>query len=142
MPLPSRPLARRLFLAAALLAPGAGAAAAEATPAPADFSPYVARLVGNLCPAFVAQIADKPAIAPMLRRRPIDVADVCACTERGFLADGRLRSEFARPPEQVAENMKTDNLRAYFTMRLLQATMACLAAEFSDILADNDPARR
>lgn len=106
-----------------------------------DLSPYINGIVMDLCPSFANQIINQPALAPMLRNRPVQVSTVCACTESMFRADRRLQREFVRDYPTLSRRLKTDNLRAYLAMRVMQSAMACLANEFSEVLAVNDPAR-
>ena len=125
------PTLRMLPLVAALCLPLFGRAQDAAT--------QVNQMVGTMCPQFTRQLAVRPEIELVLRARPIDLEAVCACTRSAFSDDSRLQDEFKTGADSLRERMKSEQLRAYFTMRLMHSVLVCVAPEFEATLAASAP---
>jgi hypothetical protein len=95
----------------------------------------VAELVSAQCPRAASQLVDRPELKSILSQRPVDVAAVCTCTQRSFLADARLQAALNVDEQALPERMQNDQMRSYLTMRLMASVLACLTPELERSLA-------
>ncbi len=106
-----------------------------------DAAKQVNEMVGTMCPQFTRQLAVRPEIELVLRARPLNLEAVCSCTQETFSADIRLKDHFKEGDLPLREKMKSEQLRAYFTLRLMHSVLVCLAPEFEATLTASAPAQ-
>jgi hypothetical protein len=125
--------------AAAVVAAVAGAAACGAMAGPASTSgpatgapaPLLAFADASdaACRQLVPPLLARPDFAGVLKRRAIDIADVCRCVRGQLLADARLAPRFAGEPAEVDARLRTPELNSYLSMRLVSSAFACTSQE-------------
>jgi|ERR1019366_8366361 hypothetical protein len=132
---------RTCIFVAALFAINASAEAQTPNGGNQSSGVSVAELVAAQCPKFTSQLVDRPELKSILSQRPVDVAAVCTCTQRSFLADARLQKALNVDEQALVERMQGERMRAYLTMRLMASVLACLTPELERSLAATSPVR-
>lgn len=127
-----------LLFALIVFAPFAGAQDKKPAPTTAD---DMTKMIMSSCPQMVSKILSGQEIQPIIREHPIGPSNICACTETQFRADKRLADQFNVGLLTLNERMKSENLRAYFTVRLMSAVFACVGSELDKVLTDSDPSK-
>lgn len=130
----------RTFIAFAALVAG-GASASAQTPGGGNQPSAVTlpQLVAAQCPKFTSQLVDRPEFKSILSRRPVDIAAVCTCTQRSFVADARLQKSLNVDDQALVERMQDERMRSYLTVRLMASVLACLTPELERALAAASP---
>jgi hypothetical protein len=132
---------RSSLIVAALLAISTSVEAQFVGTAPPQSGPSVPQLVAAQCPKFTSQLVDRPELKPILSQRPVDVAAVCTCTQRSFVADTRLQKALDVDDQALIERMKDDRMRSYLTMRLMASVLECLTPELERALGATSPVK-
>ncbi len=99
----------------------------------------VTELVASQCPVFSSRVVDRPELKSILSQRPVDIAAVCTCTQRSFVADARLQAALNVDEQTLIIRMKEERMKAYLTMRLMASVLACLTPELERSLAVAKP---
>lgn len=94
----------------------------------------VAEMIGAQCPKFASQMVDRKEVQLILKERPVDIPLLCACTERGFARDERLREVLAVDHGVLVQKLRNPQLQSYMTLRLMTSFLECVAPEFDKAL--------
>lgn len=130
----------KCMIAVALLCLGAPVAAQTSAATPSA-GVSVTELVASQCPMFSSKLVDRPELKPVLSQRPVDIAAVCTCTQRSFVADARLQAALNVDDQTLVIRMKEERMRGYLTMRLMASVLSCLTPELERSLAAASPVK-
>ncbi|MDC6171318.1 hypothetical protein [Paucibacter sp. XJ19-41] len=103
-----------------------------------QFVPGYAAMVSyyaGVCPALAKDATDDLRVSAVFRRSPADIARVCHCAQKAFLADRRLRTFVDVPPNLHAARLSKDSTRQYVSLSYSSSLGNCIMAEVDFALA-------
>jgi len=101
-------------------------------------SDTLGKIVATGCESgFNNMFKNNPNFQNIADQRPITAKAVCECAQTGFLNDKKLVNYLDNNGDQAAKMLQTKNSLgySYFSMRLSQAMLSCIAGELDKSLA-------
>jgi hypothetical protein len=92
-----------------------------------------------MCPKMILEMLKPPVMAPIFHAKPVDVLDVCSCTEKAFGADSRLQTYLNVDEKTLQARTTSEQFKAYITVRLLHSSLTCLTPALDASLSATSP---